>query len=103
MAKYIYAALGSLILALLIATLVYANKYHKAKAELAKTELALQVQNEAIKQQALDFENYKKSAQAVQKQIENRYQNITRKNNTCEAELESYKQVLDTFYTRGAK
>ena len=89
MTKIVYSALTTLILSLLIALLVYANKYHKTQAKLAKTELALQLQNKAIEEQRLEFENYKKATPKLQKQIEFRYRNITTKDSTCEAKLES--------------
>lgn len=103
MSKYIYAGLGSLILALAITCYVFANKYTKAKAELAKVELALQVQNKVIEQERIDLEKYKETIPKLEKQIEFRYRNITTKDSTCEAKLKSYKKVIETFYTRGAK
>lgn len=100
MNKYIYTALGTLI-AVLAISLIFVTKSLKTKiSELAKVQSELSLQNEIIKQNELKLKTYESSKDSIKKNIEIRYREITKADTSCQAELDSIKEVLNTFYQR---
>lgn len=74
----------------------------KLKAELANASTLLQAQNAQILQDKLDLEAYQAKASEIRERVVTRYKTITPPaENSCESELESIKQALQVFYTRG--
>lgn len=73
----------------------------RLKSELANASTLLQAQNAHILQDKLDLEAYQAQAQEVKERVITRYINTSTKDKACEAQLESIKQALQVFYTRG--
>lgn len=68
--------------------------------ELVECKSTIFIQNEAIKQNALDLENFKNAQPFIEKQIETKYQQVAIKDTSCEEERESIKALLDTFFAK---
>lgn len=75
----------------------------KLKAELANASTLLKAQNAQILQDKLDLRAYQAKASEIRERVVTRYKTITPpvENPSCESELESIKQALQVFYTRG--
>ncbi|PAF44169.1 hypothetical protein [Helicobacter sp. 11S02629-2] len=68
------------------------------KTNLISTNLALEFQNKALQNKALDLESYKAKKPKVEEKIITKYQKIYLQDDTCESELNSAKRLLNAFY-----
>ena len=77
--------------------------YRVKQSELLSLSAHLQEQNEAIARLKIDVETYKNKKPQIVKQIVTKYEEVQIKDETCEAELESIRQLTQTFFNQGNK
>lgn len=90
------------ILFLITAVIAFFLNWQKQnlEKELIECKSTIFIQNEAIKQNALDLENFKNAQPSIEKQIETKYQKVVIKDTSCEEERESIKALLGTFFAK---
>ncbi|GAA9299874.1 hypothetical protein TH0249_10350 [Helicobacter pylori] len=87
---------------IIIVILLVLNSDLKVKLALAEERLTanethLIKQNEAIETLELESQQYKANKLLETKRVKDKYHKIIIKDNTCEAELESYEALINAF------
>ncbi len=73
------------------------TKLALAKERLTDNEARLIKQNETIQTLELESQQYKANKLLETTKIKDKYHKITIKDNTCEAKLQSYKDLINAF------
>lgn len=98
--KYVIIAASSVIFCLMAATGYYAKSYSNLKKEFALVEAKLELQNALIKENEIKLADFEKSKSSLKKNIEIRYREITKVDESCQSELNAIKIVVDTFFSK---
>lgn len=95
-------ALTFAVLFLIAATLAFVFNWQKNKlgAKVVNLEATIFIQNEAIKKNELDLKNFKAKQPFIDKQIETKYEKVIIKDETCEQERQSIKNLLEIFFEK---
>ncbi len=73
------------------------TRFALANERLKSNEAHLIKQNEVITKLELESQEYKANKLLEAAKIKDKYHNITIKDNTCEAKIQSYKALIDAF------
>lgn len=74
--------------------------YRVKQSELLALSMHLEEQNKAIEELKVDVEKYKNKKPQIIEKIVTRYEQVELKDKTCEAELETIKQLTQAFFNR---
>lgn len=77
--------------------------YRVKQNELLTLSAHLQAQNEAIEKLKIDVETYKNKKPQIIEKIVTNYEKIEIRDETCEAELETIRQLTKAFFNRNNK
>lgn len=102
--KLLCVVLAFVIASFLFYDYVQTKELYKVKqAELLNLSAHLEQQNEAIAKLKVDVEAYKNKKPQIIEKIVTRYEQVEIRDETCEAELETIRQLTKAFFNRKNK
>lgn len=89
-----------LFLITVVVCFVFGWQKSKLETKVVNLEATIFIQNEAIKKNELDLKNFKAKQPLIDKQIEIKYEKVIIKDETCEQERQSIKNLLEIFFEK---